>query len=115
MTVYPLVLANIILLVTGQVLWKIGLQHAGGIKPDNIPALVLSPYIISGIVLYIAATFIWFVVLSKAALSAVYPLQSLAYVLGAVLGLVIFKENVPVIRWIGIFVVICGVYLIALK
>jgi drug/metabolite transporter (DMT)-like permease len=112
---YYLVLINIVLLVSGQILWKIGLQSLGGIKLDNLLALVLSPYILAGMVLYVIATGVWFVVLSKAELSAVYPLQSLAYALGIVAGILIFKEHVPAIRWVGVSVIVFGVYLVTLK
>jgi uncharacterized membrane protein len=48
-------------------------------------------------------------------LSAVYPLQSLAYALGIVAGILIFKEHVPAIRWVGVSVIVFGVYLVTLK
>jgi len=112
MAVYGLVLINIVLLVTGQVLWKIGLQNLGGIRLDNLGALILSPYIIIGMALYVVATGIWFVVLSKAQLSAVYPLQSTAYALGVVAAVIIFKEQISVIRWVGVGVIIFGAFLV---
>ena len=113
--IYLLVVIEVILVVFGQILWKLGLENLGGIKLDNLWGIILSPYIIAGLALYIIATGLWFVILSKSEFSAVYPLQSLAYVLGVFAGLFIFKEYIPFTRWLGSAVIILGVYLVALK
>ena len=84
MLVYILVLINIVLLVTGQLLFKIGLTRTGAMTLQNLPAVFLSPLIWTGLGLYVIATLIWFAVLSRAQLNVVYPLQSLSYILALV-------------------------------
>ncbi|AFH59674.1 membrane protein [Paenibacillus mucilaginosus K02] len=108
-----LILLNIILLVTGQAVWKIGVTKTplGGTR--NLLELILSPWIIGGGVLYAVATGIWLYLLSRFPLSFLYPMQSLAYVLGIVISVLIFKEVVPLTRWVGVGVVMVGIYLIS--
>ncbi|MPN52745.1 4-amino-4-deoxy-L-arabinose-phosphoundecaprenol flippase subunit ArnE [bioreactor metagenome] len=114
--IYFLLAVNIILLVLGQTLWKIGLSGTTlELSFNGALRLLLNPYILGGLLIYGAATAIWLYILSKAQLSVVYPLQSLCYVAAAVIALVVFKENIPLTRWIGIAVIIFGAYLVSIK
>ncbi len=115
MKTLPLILLNVFLLTVGQVLWKIGLNQAGGISLANMFKVLFSPLIIAGLILFIIATGLWFVILSKADLSYAYPLQSTAYVLGMLAAWLIFKEVIPVTRWLGVAVIIVGVYIVSMK
>lgn len=110
---YFYLFANILLLVIGQVLFKIGLERVGGVSLSNIWKAALSPSIWLGLLLYVAATGLWFVVLSRMSLSLAYPLQSLAYVLGVLAAWGIFGESIPSIRWVGVLVILLGVTLVA--
>ncbi len=110
-----LILFNVVLLTTGQILWKMGLDQAGGISPENMFRVVFSPLILAGLALYVIATVVWFIVLSRAELSFAYPLQSTAYILGVFAAWLIFKEVVPPTRWVGVMVIIAGVALVSYK
>lgn len=74
---YLILFANIILLVAGQTLFKLSLQKTGCL---NWMKVASSLPIISGLGLYVIASGLWFVVLSRLPLSIAYPLQSIAYV-----------------------------------
>ncbi|WP_321575618.1 EamA family transporter [Paenibacillus guangzhouensis] len=106
---------NIILLVAGQIAWKIGLQQAGGIHFGNLFSVLFSPLILLGIALYALATGLWLVVLSRLPLSLAYPLQSLAYAIGIFAAWYVFGESVPLNRWIGAAVIVLGAAIIAAK
>ncbi|MEW8955505.1 EamA family transporter [Clostridium sp.] len=113
---YTLLFINILLLVTGQTLWKIGLEgNTMELSFKGIINLIFNPYIFSGIVLYGIATIIWFYILSKGDLSLVYPLQSLCYVLAIFVAMFIFKESIPVTRWIGVIFIVIGAFFVAIK
>ncbi|KYP79742.1 EamA family transporter [Ferroacidibacillus organovorans] len=107
-----LVLANVILLVTGQVLFKLGLNRMGVLTLHNALQVFVSPLILTGLFLYVVATLLWFAVLSRAQLSAVYPLQSLSYILGLAVSLWILHEDVSLTRWIGAVIILLGVALV---
>lgn len=113
--IYLLLLLNIVLLVTGQILWKKELGTINGFNLANIKILLASPYIWGGLFLYVIATFIWFYILSKGKLSVVYPLQSLAYVFGVIAAWLIFQEAIPMTRWIGVGFLVLGACFIAIK
>jgi uncharacterized membrane protein len=107
---YIFLAINIVFLATGQMLWKLGMS-----KMDrfNIVSIILNPYIILGVTLYGLATLFWLYVLSKKELSLIYPLQSITYVLGTMLAIFVFHENVSLLRWIGIATIIIGATLVA--
>ena len=110
---YIYLFGNILLLIVGQVLFKIGLNNIGGISLLNIWRIIFSPYIIIGLFLYVVATGLWFIVLSKMPLSIAYPSQSMAYVFGIVLAWLIFGETITATRWVGVGVICVGVWLIS--
>ncbi|MDP9728253.1 EamA family transporter [Alicyclobacillus tolerans] len=109
---YLLILCNIILLVGGQTLWKIGIgkQHLDSLKA--VILVMFSPWVIAGLVLYVIATVIWIYLLSKMSLSLLYPMQSLAYVAAILVSIFIFKEHVSAWRWAGVAVILAGVSLV---
>ena len=115
--IYVLVIIQVLMLVTGQTLWKIGMDKVGEMSFGNITQIITSPYILGGLGVYGVATLLWFYILSKAndQFSMVYPLGSLAYALGVVVALVVFKENVPLTRWIGVALILVGCVFIAKK
>lgn len=114
--IYVLIALNIILLVLGQALWKLGMNKVQlQLSFEGIIKVIFNPYIFSGIVIYGVATVIWLYILSKADLSKVYPLQSLCYVVAAIVAIVIFKEQIPVTRWFGIGLILAGAYFVAIK
>lgn len=113
---YVLLIINIFMLVCGQVLWKIGmnkLQLQVSIK--NIINILLNPYIFSGGIMYVFATFIWLNLLSKEQLSRIYPLQSLCYIVGAIVGIIVFRENLSVFKILGALLIFSGAILIGVK
>ena len=107
---YIFLAINIIFLPAGQILWKLSMSKMDGF---NIISIILNPYIIIGVALYGLATLLWLYILSKEELSLVYPLQSITYVIGTILAIFIFRENVSLLRWVGIVTIIVGATLVA--
>ncbi|GLC87881.1 EamA family transporter [Lysinibacillus piscis] len=107
-----LFISNVLLLVAGQTLWKIGAEKIEITGVKSIINAILSPWIIGGGILYVIATVIWLYLLSKLPLSLIYPLQSVAYIIALLIAVIIFKEVIPITRWVGVGVILFGVYLI---
>lgn len=105
-----LLILEILLLVSGQILWKTGVTKIGVIQLSNIYLLITSWYFWVGVFIYGLATVLWMVILSRANLSTVYPLQSFAYVFGVVAGIIIFGEKVSPAGWVGLVLIISGVF-----
>ena len=113
---YVLLFINILLLVLGQTLWKTGLTGIDfKFDPVSLFKMFLNPYISGGLVIYAIATVLWLYILSKSDLSLVYPLQSLSYVIAAVIAVLVFKENIPLTRWAGIGFIMLGAYFVSMK
>lgn len=60
----------------------------------------------------LSAMFIWMYVLKKYEFSVAYPLLSISYVIGLLSAHFVFHEAVPLTRWIGVIIVMIGVFFI---
>lgn len=60
----------------------------------------------------LAGFFIWMYVLKKYDFSVAYPLLSISYVVGLLSSHFILHETVPMTRWIGVIIVMIGVFFI---
>lgn len=60
----------------------------------------------------LSAMFIWMYVLKKYEFSVAYPLLSISYVIGLLSAHFVFHEAVPLTRWIGVVIVMIGVFFI---
>lgn len=114
---FILILINTLILVSGQFLWKHGLQAGtGGFDSmTSVLRLFLSPYVLSGLAMYGAATVLWLFILSRVPLSLAYPIQSLAYVIAVVGAYYIFHEPLSAAKIAGCILILAGVTLIGWK
>ncbi|MDI6825934.1 MAG: EamA family transporter [Candidatus Aenigmarchaeota archaeon] len=120
MSVLLLVLTCVLIGVIGQLAMKKGMNVVGVISLKDIFSwrifqIVFQRYVFIGIVLYVLASLIWLVVLSKEELSFVYPLISIGYLITAILSKIFFNEILTVFRFFGIILICSGVYLIVMK
>ena len=115
MTNYILLATSILLAVTGQLLMKKGMTMFGSFPISqmlqNIIPMFLNPYVFFGFACFGLSSIFWLAVLSRFEISFVYPMVAVAYVIVALASMVLFKENVSLVRWAGIAVIILGVIL----
>lgn len=115
---FILILANTLILVSGQFLWKYGMEHqqGGGFGSlRGVVQLFLSPYVIGGLALYGAATVLWLFILSRVELSIAYPIQSLAYIIAVIGAYFVFNEPLSTAKIMGCLLILAGVTLIGWK
>jgi drug/metabolite transporter (DMT)-like permease len=105
----------------GQILVRYGMQQVGSLERWAPPELVAyfiraatNPYVMGGTLMNAIFYLLFLAVLSWSEVTVALPLTALEYVFAAVLGVVILKEAVPALRWLGIALVIGGVVLIGL-
>lgn len=114
---YIILAISISLAVAGQLLMKHGMNQFGTFPISQIIfkiiPMILNPFVFLGFFLFGVSSIFWLAVLSRMQLSFVYPMVSLAYVLVALFSFYFFKENVSLIRWVGIGVICIGVFLIS--
>jgi undecaprenyl phosphate-alpha-L-ara4N flippase subunit ArnE len=60
-----------------------------------------------------AATLLWLYLIKHYNFSMVYPMISISYIFGMLAAIFIFHETVPLIRWLGVLLIMGGVILIA--
>lgn len=103
----------------GQIAMKSGMSQVGEIgsvgQLFNLGTLFhifTNPRVLTGLFLYAIAAILWLGAMSTLNISFMYPLMSLAYVVTAIVAFIFLKENITLLRWAGIFLVVGGCFLI---
>jgi len=105
--------------VLGQFMMKNGMNQVGVIGNDlsAIPAsfvrVITTPSVLLGVVAYGLSAVFWLVVLSRVDLSYAYPVLSLGYVAVVLVSWLWLGEGVSLGRWIGVFIICFGVWLVS--
>jgi len=102
------------LLMLSQVFLKLAVTKFGAFKftLDYFKSVFSNiDFAISGITV-IGAVSLWMYILRHYEFSVAYPLGSISYVLGLFAAILIFNETVPVTRWIGVCIIIIGIYFV---
>ena len=60
----------------------------------------------------LCAMLVWMFTLKKFEFSVAYPLLSISYIIGLLSAQFILHETVPLTRWIGVVIVVIGVFFI---
>jgi drug/metabolite transporter (DMT)-like permease len=104
----------------GQILVRRGMLQVGSLETYSPISLIVyfwhalcNPYVIGGTVLNAAFYFLFLAALSWTDVTVALPMTAIEYAFAAVLAIIMLKEIVPPVRWIGISLVIIGVILIA--
>lgn len=114
-----LLLATVMLNVTGQLLMKKGMTTVGIISGElsvmagTLMRAFLNPYVVAGVAAYGFSSIFWLVLLSRVDLSYAYPALSLGYVLITLVSAFVLGEQVSALRWAGVFVICIGVVMIS--
>lgn len=116
---YLLMLLMALLLVSAQTLWA-SVIKGGGVFDGNLPsvvtALATNWKIWAGVFIYIAATLVYFYLLSKTKFFSVQvAMTALSIIFSTVLSVVVFSEKISLVNIIGMFVVFAGILLVVHK
>lgn len=113
-------LFGIVMGACGGILMKVGAGQIGHVEIHS--AIQLIQYLfklftnlwsLAGVALYFFSAVIWSYLLTKLAISFVQPILALTYVVTPILALIFLHESVPVMRWVGIVIIIAGVFVVA--
>lgn len=115
---FSFLLTGVLLNAGAQLLLKAGTNALGviGLAGDwsgQLGRVALEPHIVAGLGCYVVSVAVWIVGLSRVPVSIAYPLLSLGYVVNAVAAHYLLGEDVTVSRWLGIGLIILGVWLVA--
>jgi len=94
----------------------------GGFYVANIVDLItflkaafFSPFLWLGLLSVLVTFVMWSTVLSKIDLSVAVPVCSFSYVLVPLVSIFFLGEQVNMLRWAGIFFILCGVIFVSLS
>jgi drug/metabolite transporter (DMT)-like permease len=113
-----LAISTTLLITSGQVLWKIGIQKAGGFYlPDqsiigNLFRILFNGWVFSGFVVYAIATGFFMWLISKFDISLIIPITSVAFIYSLLAGYFIFGEQISLYRVFGVLLIIAGVFFV---
>ena len=110
-----LIIAQSLLLVGAQSLLKVSVQLFGKFQwtwQFFKTVFTIWQFAASGICALLAML-VWMFVLKKYEFSLAYPLLSISYIIGLLAAYFFFHETIPLTRWIGVVIVMIGVYFIA--
>lgn len=106
---YLLLFGTTGLLALGQVLFKLSANH----HPSDAWAFLFSPIFIAALAVYGIATLSWIFALRQFPISVAYPMQALAIVIVLVIGVVIFRETLNAVQWVGTGAIVIGTLALA--
>jgi drug/metabolite transporter (DMT)-like permease len=101
------------LIVKGALLFWNGLP-ANALANHALPLRALSGVLL-GLLIYAAGTLFWVRAVARASISSLYPISACSYVVVAMGGCFLFKEDIQPVRWAGIAVITLGVVLLSVS
>lgn len=107
---FVLIFTPVIIASLGQLILKSGMNQVGQF---TLLKTFTNPLVLVGLGFYGLSAVLWLSVLSREALSFVYPLVAMSYVLTVILSKLILHETVPSLRWLGLAVIVLGILLVA--
>ena len=112
---FLLVIISTLLLVINQIFVKFWIVNRNiSVWPINIEFFknLFSYEILISVISMGFGGFLWIALLKKIEFSILYPLISISYIFGLLAAVIIFEESVPLLRWIGVLIIILGIFLI---
>lgn len=113
-----LLIVSVSISALAQISFKLGLVAAGA-GADGASLLsstaraLLMPQVMLGLGLYGVGTIVWLTALGRLEVSQAYPFVGLGFVLTAILGRLVFGDDLSIQRIAGIALVIAGIVLIS--
>lgn len=82
------------------------------LDPNTLLGIIGNKYVMGGMLLYMLSSILWLSGLSTLDLSLMYPLTGLVIVITTISAFMFLGENVTLIRWAGIALIVGGCILI---
>jgi drug/metabolite transporter (DMT)-like permease len=113
---FGLFLIAILTSATGQFLLKVGALKLGKVNATNwighILSILMTPQLLAGLFCYGLGAVAYILLLTRVNLSVAGPSAALIYIFSVLMGYFFFRESIPLIRAIGLGLIICGVLLV---
>jgi drug/metabolite transporter (DMT)-like permease len=110
-----LILLSVAFAALAQLTLKHGMNQVGvaSLSTGSLKAVATNVSVIAGLALFGVSAVVWLLVLSRASLSFAYPFASLTYVLILLADKFVLHEDIPILRWAGVFAIMSGIVMVA--
>lgn len=113
---FSLLLMSVLVSVAGQFFLKLGALKLGRVHTQNVVNHILSimttPELIVGLTCYALGAVAYILLLTRVNLSVAAPAVSIGYIFSVLLGYLILKEHISLIRLAGLSLIVVGVILV---
>ncbi len=111
---FLLVLLQTVFLSGGQVLLKLAMVKLPpfAFTTEYFKILFTNWWFLACGISFVVATVLWLYILKHYPFHQVYPMTAIAYVFGMIASILVFGEQIPMIRWVGVFLILLGCVLI---
>ncbi|QSJ18561.1 EamA family transporter [Nostoc sp. UHCC 0702] len=113
---FILLLMSVMASVAGQFFLKIGALKLGRVHAGNavshILSIITTSELVIGLTCYALGALAYILLLTRVNLSVAGPSVSLVYLFSVFLGYFIFKETIPLTRFLGLSFIVVGVILV---
>lgn len=113
--IIPFALIQCLLLTGGQVFLKLALMRMPAFSwtRDFWTSLLVNWQFAACGLFFGAASLLWMYIVKVFPFSQSYPMVSLSYVFGMFAAMLVFHEEVSLLKWTGVVLIIVGCFLIA--
>jgi multidrug transporter EmrE-like cation transporter len=117
-----LLIVSVSFAVAGQLTLKSAMTEVGRIGASEVRSAghtvaraLREPRLWIGLGLFGVSSLFWLVVLSRVPLSLAYPFVGISYVVVVGFSALVLHEHVPLLRWLGVTVIVAGIILVGLS
>lgn len=110
-----LLLTGVVLSSLGGIFLKLGavqIEHGNGVN-HAIGQALLQWRLYVGAFFYFIPVVIWIYMLKRVDITFLQPLFALVYIATPLLAIPLLQETMPSMRWLGIFVILIGIVIVA--
>ena len=90
---------------------QISLKKSISLNSATLIDLLKNPFLFLTGIFYLTSIVTWFLALSRIPLSLGYPLQAVGYLIVTGAAVLLFKEQINRLNWVGLIVILIGVVL----
>ena len=114
-----LILVSVVLAALAQLTLKHGMNQVTAstgalqLSGSSVKTVIRTPAVWGGLVLFGFSAVVWLAVLSRASLSFAYPFVSITYILILLADKFVLDQQIPALRWAGVFFIMVGIVLVA--
>lgn len=107
-----LFIANIFILVAGQVAFKFATRSIPEGETNPL-RLLLNPIILAALSLYGVGALLWILVLKRFPLSVAYPVLSITYIFVMIAAALFFQEQITIQKVAGAVIIMIGIFVLS--